>query len=207
MKRKKQQGSDNDLKDGWNEAFTSIFSRKSDEHSSRLFAYLQKKLREFRMERRYQVREILVEVYERGLKAAEKGEKIENPVAWSKRVGYIVIMELRRELNKRSYIPLDESDSPQVQYSDSFVSCLSEEEIKENIEILKEALSLLSTRDRDLLKLRTVQRMGWKDIRQNLMGRWKEVPNEGALRTAHHRAVKHLRKAFFAIREKLKASL
>jgi DNA-directed RNA polymerase specialized sigma24 family protein len=159
-----------------------------------LFTFILRSLRQFRLSKSYEVRDILVEVYVRGLKFVEAGGTIENPLAWIRSTAYNVIRELRREMDRIGYKNLDEEPC-------SRPDPLSEAMMANDLRAMRIAFLRLDADDRNLLHLRVVNQLSWRDVGKCLVATEGTNYSDSSLRQRGFRALKRLRELYEEERE------
>lgn len=75
--------------------------------SDALFRYLNRTLRQFRLNHKYDVFDIFSHAYMRGARLTNNGTPIERPEAWIRRTSFNVIRELKRAQKSQQEIDLD----------------------------------------------------------------------------------------------------
>ena len=183
-----------DPSSGWRNFFSNLMSSNDDKDIASLFRFVKSKLYQFRLSRHYVPREILTEAYIRGLKVYERGDEIKNKLAWTRRTAYNIIREFRRDLDKHRHDDLDDiSMSQAIAYLTSQHDFFSEDGPDEDtLSAMKLAFSDLPMEDRELLNLKVVQELSWKEVRNQLTRCQSKVPTEGALRQRKRRALQRL---------------
>jgi len=168
----------------------SLYAAKSPE-STALFSYIQRLLCQFRLKNAYEVKDIVVEVYARAIKAIATGAVINSPQAWIKRVSLNVIREFRRAADKINYTSLDEHPHLGASGEDY----LSQMILKDDISIIFQAFEELSEQDQMILNLRIVHGLSWQEIscKLSLNG---ETMSENNLRQKGFRALRRLRSVY-----------
>jgi RNA polymerase sigma factor (sigma-70 family) len=182
------------------QVFTALYEAKSPESSS-LFSYIQRLLGQFRLKTAYEVKDILVEVYARGIVALAKGKTIDNPQAWIKRVALNVIREFRRDADRVEYNSLDEQPYLAASAEDHLSKMILEDDAK----IILQAFESLSEDDRFILDLRIVHGLSWQEISEHMAIQGIDV-TENALRQKGFRALRRLR-SFYDSKEEIFQSL
>jgi RNA polymerase sigma factor (sigma-70 family) len=172
------------------EIFASLYKAKSPD-SSALFSYIQRLLVQFRLKNAYEVKDIVVEIYARGIKSIEQGKVIENPQAWIKRVALNVIREFRRAADKVQYNALDDQ-SPLIASENNMLSDLVYED---DLAIIRQAFNALSEQDKTILYLRIVEGLSWQEINLRLSYGDSSL-SENYLRQKGFRALRRLRAVY-----------
>lgn len=188
----------NDSVSGWDTFFSDLLSNSDDKDVASLFRFVKSRLYQFRLTKHYKPREVLTEVYLRGLKKTKQGEEIKNKLAWTRITAYNVIRELRRELDKVKYDDLDDiaPSRMQIYLSSQEVSSSENGFDKEILKAVKLAFCDLSPQDRALLDLKVIQDLSWKEVHQKLTQCWVKVPTENALRQRKRRAIQRLTECY-----------
>lgn len=174
--------------------FQSLYEAKSPESHS-VFLYVQRLLYQFRLGRAYEVMDILVEVYARGVKYLESGNSIASSQAWTKRAALNVIREFRRAADKIDYYDLETQPQLVVSSEDTLSGLVFENDLK----VIQMAFGQLSPKDKNLLRLRIVNGFTWQQISILLKQEGEEV-NENVLRQRGYRALQRLRAIYEPMR-------
>jgi RNA polymerase sigma factor (sigma-70 family) len=182
------------------QVFMALYEAKSPE-SSALFSYIQRLLGQFRLRTAYEVKDILVEVYARGIVTLAKGKTIDNPQAWIKRASLNVIREFRRDADRVKYNSLDEQPNLVGSGEDHLEKMILEDDVK----IILQAFEELSEDDRYILDLRIVHGFSWQEISDHMAIQGIDVP-ENTLRQRGFRALRRLR-SFYDSQEEIFQSL
>lgn len=169
---------------------TLLFPGSSSAHS--MFGFIQRNLHQFNLSRRFTVTIILNEAYVRGVKQIEKGEYIEKPIPWVRSTSYNIIREYSRERNRICQLEQD-IESP------TNCSLLDFKEINENLEKVLLAFEKLDEEEKEVLRLKIVEKLTWKQIIQILERKGMIYKNEAALRKRKERALKHLRQIYHSL--------
>lgn len=155
-----------------------------DPASIHLFAFVRHSLRQFHLDRRYCEAAILHQVFWRAYDAiCQKGKRIESPLAWTKATVYNLVREYQRE---------------QARFAAFDVEILTEEcycEVARDPRLIRAfftAFQQLSAADRQLLMLKVVEGLSWKEIRSTLSTEGANPPTEAALRKRKQRLLTRL---------------
>lgn len=183
---------------GWHSFFSDLISNNDDKDIASLFRFVKSKLYQFRLSKHYTPREILTEAYIRGLEIYKKGDAIQNKLAWTRRTSYNVIREFRRAVDKHQHDDLDDISMSQAI---AYLTCQHEDASdngpdEDTLYAMRLAFSDLSLEDRELLNLKVVQELSWKQVHDQLTSCWPKVPTEGALRQRKRRALHQLAKCY-----------
>jgi DNA-directed RNA polymerase specialized sigma24 family protein len=187
----------------FDQAMQELFVLESSEARS-CFTYLQRLLYQFKLSKAYEVKDILVEIYARGVKRIEGGESINIPYAWIKRVGLNVIREFRREAERLHYYDFD-SQPQLVQISDDL---LSKFVFQNDLKAMQIAFRQLSLKDQNLLYLRIVNELSWGKIAEILASNGDSNNlSPSTLRQRGSRALYKLHKLYKVVREDFRFDL
>jgi DNA-directed RNA polymerase specialized sigma24 family protein len=167
--------------------------------ASNLCAAIQRMLYQFRLSAAYDVKDILVEVYARGVRLAEQGEQFRNLYAWVRRSAYNVVREFRRELDKVCYTDLDEHPCLLDR------NPISEQMFKDDLLAMRQAFRRLNPEERKILRFRIMHDLSWRDVGWALVATGNEPETEGNLRQMGFRALKKLRKFYEEEAQKVKS--
>ncbi|MBD2343636.1 sigma-70 family RNA polymerase sigma factor [Anabaena subtropica] len=184
----------NKILDSNREAFDREFqlllnSESSSAHS--LLAFINRSLAQFNLSNYDSLTEVINEAYIRGVRLLSAGEKIEHPLAWIRVTAYDIIRKQSREFIKFS--PIEESHVMRIdQEFNNNISTNDNESFKK----LHIALGELNPDEREILILRNVKNLSWKEIQLYLLSKGKEVKNEAILRKRGNRALERLRSIY-----------
>lgn len=156
---------------------------------SGLLAFINRNLKRFQLERSYDIFDIFIEGYIRGVYQIESGQPIEKTDAWLRGTCYNVI----RELSKHKKPQNKEVEYSSVEHkltSDDPSDDLSQEALKAMLSAIREILSPI---DFEIFVLRAMEDFSWIEIEERL----KSFSNT-ALRKRYERLKKPLRDYFFA---------
>ena len=168
-------------------------SDSPDTHS--LYVFIKITLGQFRLSKAYEVKDIIIEAYTRGIKKLQSGEAINIPLAWIRRTAYNVIRELRREADKIGYLDLD---CVPVQNE---INPLSKIEFNGDLKAMKIAFNKLTLEEQNILRLRVIDQLSWQEVGKCLVIVKEPVQSEGNLRQRGYRTLKKLRKIYDRLRE------
>ena len=119
--------------------------------------------------------EIVNDVYLRGIKAIEKGQIIENPKAWCRRVAFNVIFDKMRNQYKEKEHPIISLDA--IEYTDDIEYEIAYQNSEEDAYFYNEVLRNKLLRFRDELNeedqmifyLRFMEDLSWKEVKKHLV--------------------------------------
>jgi RNA polymerase sigma factor (sigma-70 family) len=170
--------------------FASIFEGKSPESISTL-AYIRRLLYQYRLANVYEVKDIIVEVYARGIKSIVRGEVIHRPQPWIRRVALYVIREFRRAADRIQYNELND-DSYLIATESNTLSALI---LQDDLATIMQAFDELPEQDKRILHLRIVNGLSWQEISVELSHGGSKM-SESSLRQKGFRALRHLRAVY-----------
>lgn len=175
----------------FDEEIEELFNSK-DPESLNFCASIARQLKQFRLSRTYDVKEIISEAYAIGIQRISNHEYIYNPRPWMRTTCLNVIRNFRRKQTA--------SDSPKL---DGAICAPGDESIEkmlqqEDLKAIQLAFEKLSPEERRILQARCVEGLPWKEIAQLFS------ENSGALRQRGSRALKKLRRTYDPIREHIK---
>ena len=169
----------------YNDEIKLILSPNSSTYTS-LFIFITRLLSQYRISGLFSPPYIINEAYLRGEDLIRrKGQKIRNCSPWLRRTCFNVISELSRKEAK--YLPLLLEPAGQYGKSDDHDFDLDQEMM-----CIKLAFQILDPADQELLNLKIVDGLSWKEIRKELGLRGINI-TETALRKRKERALKKLR--------------
>lgn len=154
-----------------------------------VIAYIQKMLYQYGLWKAYDVKDILIEVYARGVRLVETGETIRIPIAWIKRTATNVIREFRREAERVDYYNLDH----EPHWSDDLLLYIT---FQYDLKAMKKAFERLAPDEQQLLNLRVVDQLSWSAVNQGLVAAGEPESKLEALRQRGLRVLKKLRKLY-----------
>lgn len=161
----------------------------------KLINYLQRLAKQLNI-RNFDVREVISESTMRGLDSIErKGEAINNASAWLSSVGTRVIKDqVDAEIRARK---LAAKHVIRTETSDSWIALV----LAEEGEAAHQAVQLLSLEDQDILRLRYIEEMSYKDIQAHYLETTGVFVKLATLRKRESRAVQRLKTRFREIYE------
>lgn len=154
-----------------------------------IIAYIQKVLYQYGLWKAYDPKDILIEVYARGVKRVDAGETIRIPIAWIKRTAMNIIREFRREAEKIGYYNLDQ----ELHWNDDLLLYIT---FQYDLKAMKQAFERLEPDEQQLLNLRVVNRLSWKAVSQGLVTAGEPEFKLEALRQRGFRVLRKLRKLY-----------
>ena len=142
---------------------------------------------------------VVNEAYLRGINAINNGEDIQKPLAWIRSTAFNIIREWSRKQKKETY------DSPFLEnYLDSNpVDTDSRTVIEPEVKhLLEAALAHLRPEEQEVLKLRWIDGLSWREIANILSCEDKQIL-EGTIRKRGGRALKRLRQKYQMMEKEL----
>lgn len=181
-------------KDAFSREVSQVFAPNNKE-GSRILTYFERTARQLNI-RDFDVREILSEVTCKGLVTIEKKEEpIKSVPAWYRCIGINLIKDrVKAEIKARKLV---QKHAYHAEASDSWLKLMLEEEGA----AAADAFELLSSEDQEILRLRFIEEMRYKDIQayyQKVKNVSVKVPT---LRKRESRAVARLKKQFAKVCE------
>lgn len=173
----------------------SLLLQPENRDGARTLNYFQRLAKQLNI-RNFDVREILSEATMRGLDSIDrKEEPIKSASAWLRSVGTKIIKDqVRAEIKSRKLV---EKHSYRSETADSWIKLvLAEEGIAAH-----QAIMLLSPDDQEILRLRFIKAMPYKDIQAHYLRETGVSIKEPTLRKRESRAVAKLRFKFKEIYE------
>jgi DNA-directed RNA polymerase specialized sigma24 family protein len=150
-------------------------------------AYIQRLLYQHRMGKGYTQKEVLAEVYARAIQWIDSGESIESYPGWIRRTAFKVIRKFKEELEATDFQE-QTVDYVLDDFQDQFPLV-----IRYNASALFAALMQLEVEDRNILRLRLINRLSWQDIGQCLVAVGEEQVSDRQLRQKAFQALTNLR--------------
>jgi DNA-directed RNA polymerase specialized sigma24 family protein len=184
----------NESRAQFDQAVRSLFFDAQNPNSHALFAFVEGRLRQFRLSQAYEVRDILIEAYTRGVKQIESGRPIGLPLAWLRRTCLNIICEFHRK-QKESPSPLFD-DLPSEQCGNTISLLL----VQEDLAVMRWAFKQLDAESQFLLHQRIVQGQSWHEVSEALVVAGGAELSEGALRQRGFKALKKLRQLYEDVR-------
>jgi RNA polymerase sigma factor (sigma-70 family) len=186
-------------RDSFDKAFCAVVKRENLNAYS-VYAYTQRLLLQFHISDETPV-DILDEVYLRARKQLDKGNPIESPFAWMKKTALHVIQERSRKHQKTQNLCLKLYSVLELDSTDADARSPT------HFAALKRALSHLDRREREILCLRYIHSLSWRDIGTSIDKKENAVSREDTVRQQGHRALKKLKTRFKAVLKELESPL
>jgi|GEM_PF-3318952 DNA-directed RNA polymerase specialized sigma24 family protein len=184
------------------EVVKDAISLKESESSRKLMYFIKRSLGQLGLAGQYEESEVLIKAYLRVRDKILSGTRIENYLGYLTQVSYYIILEESRQRRRQirlgqklSYITFTQEIMP----DGSFYEGVSEELIGS----LWVSFSTLSERDKEILILRIVRGLSWKEIGFLMVSQGKErrfhASLEAKLRKQGERALTKLRKQLSSV--------
>lgn len=167
----------------------SALLHPSNREGTKFFNYLESTAKKLRLSG-LDAREVISEAYVRGIVTInDKGQEIENPKAWLRKVCTFIMYDMVKEEKKNRL--LKEKNQYSSEASNSLLTIVDSEQHQ----VVKKALAKLSDNDRQILRLRFDENLSYKEIQEQLCisGEAVKVP---ALRKRESRALARLKARF-----------
>ncbi|MBD2465734.1 sigma-70 family RNA polymerase sigma factor [Oscillatoria sp. FACHB-1407] len=149
-------------------------------------SFIKRTLRQFHLEDIHTEFDIFNESYLRGVDFILKGSSIKSPKAWMRKTAYNVIRERSRDNHRCQPV--------ESEYMEALL--VSEEIIELDLEVVRQAYLELESSDRQILELRIVENLSWRDIGERFVEMGESPQNEPALRKRGQRAMQRLREIY-----------
>jgi hypothetical protein len=178
------------------ELFFEEILRRGSPYSYSIFPFVQNRLKQFHIESRIEVEDILIEAYMRGSKKIRAGDTIYNPLSWLKSTCFNIIRERSRQLRPEISVEPESIGTTLKTISNDFAI---REAINDDLQILDEALKRLQVEvpiNYKLLELKVLQKMSWKEVRRCLTIEEGRNISDQALRQRLAQVKKRLRAIF-----------
>ena len=173
----------------YNDEIEVLLSPGSPTYKS-LFISVTRWLKQYRISGLYSPPYIINEAYLRGENSiCKKGQKISNYLAWLRRTCFNIIREISRKEVKSLPLLIEPIEESRGNYTDNHDRDFN---LDREMMCVKLAFQILEPEDQELLNLKIVDGLSWKDIRKELSLRGMNF-TESALRKRKERALKKLR--------------
>lgn len=180
----------------------AALSQKGDKKCQHnIILFIKRTLEQFNISSLYPEEEIFIEAYFRTYQRIEKGEYINNMSAWLKKVSVNIIREAIKEEGRTLRV------ARKVFYSKDKTELFltkqaCDDSNSDDIEILLEALEELEPKTFEILNLRIIQELSWRDIYYHLYPTKLTDQDEqkaiNKIRKSGNRGLALLRKIFFS---------
>jgi len=166
--------------------FQELFLKESLE-AKKLFAYVQRILYQFGINKAYEPRDIFAEVYGRAVRLTDRGEEIRLHMPWTRRTAYNVVRELKREMIRVA--DPDLVPEPVWQGNDPITEIMFREDWK----AMQNAFEKLEVSEQNLLGCRVIRGLKWGEVNDCLVELGEPQQAEHVLRQRGFRALRKLR--------------
>lgn len=184
----------NDSRSAFDVQVKLLLSSKNPEGCT-IIPFVERSLAQFNLSDSYNSIEVINEAYLRGTKLISNGECIDNPLAWIRVTSYNIIREYSRDIQRD--LSFEESKGNY----DNNSSSIPNEEILSELKRVKQAFNRLNEQDRELLQLKVIDNLSWREIIKYLKNKGALVKNEATLRKRKHRALQSLRKIYHSLKK------
>ena len=179
-----------------NELVKDAISEEWDESTRKIFFFIKRSLRQFKLYGQLQESDILTQAYIRVRQKIESGELIQNMPAYLNRVAFNIVREESRKQKKSEDLPIRLNNNghgnldttPGLDDTNSY-----------QITTLIQALKELKSEDLEIIQLRIVKGLSWKEVSINLSSNQCSKISESTLRQKGKRALQRLRNAYLAV--------
>lgn len=154
-----------------------------------MLAFIKRNLKQYNLNDCYTADEILSDAFMRGVERIQRGEGIENPLAWMRATALNIIRE--RSRSNIRMLPLEES---WLELLDDAAVEIDEEEFAKECQWVKTALSMLNPDEQELLRLKVYDNLSWREIAERHHNQGFVDVSETTLRKRKERILKRLRK-------------
>lgn len=135
---------------------------------------------------------VVNEAYLRGINTINDGKEIYSPLAWMRSTAFNIIRERSRKQNKVNYdSPFLENYLDNIHIEADSITMI-DPEVKH---LLDAALTSLKPKEQEVLKLRWIDGLSWREIAYKLSCEAEQI-SEGTIRKRGGRALKRLRKKY-----------
>ncbi len=175
-------------------------SEEWDESTRKIFFFIKRSLRQFKLDGQLQESDILLEAYLRIRQKIESGESIQNMPAYLNRFAFNIIREKSKKQKKSEDLHIRLINNGHG-HPDTTSGTDNTDSYKMNI--LIKALEKLKPEDFELIQLRIVKGLSWNEISEYLNSSKHNENNKyisaSGLRKRGERALKRLREAYFSV--------
>lgn len=169
-----------------------------------IIPFIWRTLKQFGLSHQLEVHDVLLEAYLNGKLFLANGNTIRYPYAWLKRTCYHIILKYWQRLSTQK---LSEPESLEFLVIKFQTQWVSDEELADRLVAFWNVFETIRERDpeaAELIELKVVEGLSWKEIRERLIARGKpNVPSEAALRQQATRIKKLLRQLFHEVEAQL----
>ena len=174
-----------------NQAFTEVLK------NNRLLVACAAGLRQYHLNRKYDPVYVVNEAYIRACQAVDRGKEIKNFPGWIRITCTYIIRELSREDRKRQ--SRNQQLFPETLPATQQADCLYEQEATPEQLRMKAVFAQLSQLEKDILHLRIVKGLRWKNVQLALINAGYPLISVNTLSQKKRRALQHLKTVYSAI--------
>ena len=175
-------------------------SEEWEESTRKIFFFIKRSLLQFKLNGQLQESDILLEAYIRVRQKIESGESIQNMPAYLNRVAFNIIREKSKKQKKAEDLHIRLINNG---YGHPDTTSGTDDTDSYKINVLLKALEELKPEDFEIIQLRIVNGLSWKEISEYLTSSENKEHSKNlsasALRKRGERALKRLRKAYFSV--------
>ena len=178
--------------------FETLLEANNPEFKS-IFIFIQRSLKQFRLDNYYNVIDVLTETYIRAINYVyTQQEDIKNLQGWIRVTAYNVIREFSRKRQK--YQSLDEYTENQYSFELAKIpnSLAIENDIEQKKNMLQIALQKLEDDERKIIEMKFFEDLSWSEIAKRLEFEQGKVVNIAALRKRGSRSLQKLRRIYIS---------
>ncbi len=174
----------------------NTLSQEWDESTRKIFFFIKRSLRQFKLDGQLQESDILIDAYLRARKKIESGKSIQNMSAYLNRVCFNIIREKSKKQKKSEYLYIRLINNG---YGHQDTTFGTDNTADYRITTLLKALDKLNTKDLEIIQLHILEELSWQEISKNLsLSKGKNIA-ESTLRKRGSRALKRLREAYISV--------
>lgn len=182
------------------EIVNDTLSEEWDESTRKIFFFIKRSLRQFKLDGQLQESDILLDTYLRVRKKIESGEYIQNMPAYLNRVAFNIIREKSKKQKKSEDLHIRLINNGHGHANTTLGTDNSD---SYQITILIKALEELTSENFELIQLRIIKGLSWNQISDYINSSQddenKKKVSASALRKRGERALKSLREAYFSV--------
>lgn len=173
-------------------------SEKQNDDSRKIFFFAKRTLRQFKLDGQLQESDIVIQAYLRVREKIKSGESIKNMPAYFNRVCYNIVREHSKKQKKTENLCNRlVNNGFGVSETNRQIDSLN----YSNNKILFESLAQLNNEDREIIELRIVQELSWKEISDHISLYRNKKLNTSTLRKRGERILKRLREAYISVEQ------
>lgn len=182
-------GSYNDLRQKRREF--DLQMREMFDARNQVHLFISRILHQFQLSGIYEVQDVLVDVYVRGIDLISRGQTIDRPPSWIRATALNIVRELSRKERR-----WDTNEELLEQTPSKEPGFLSELTARDDWRAVEAALRKLDPEDQTILRLRFIDNCSWQEIADRSLAGTDSKYSAVALRQRGWRALKKLRKEY-----------